>query len=79
MTKVQTFPLSLTCLPASLRKKNAHFELTALISSNSGSLISTMGFLSTLPTVLTAISTEPMAAFASAKSFSMDEAVVRSA
>ena len=66
---MQILPLSLTCLPASRRKKNADLELTALISSYSVSLISVMGFFSTLPTVLMAMSGLPTAAMASANSF----------
>ncbi|MNL84256.1 hypothetical protein D3C87_2121750 [compost metagenome] len=52
--------------------------MTALISSYSASVISTKGFFSTLPTVLTAMSMLPSAALASAKSFSTLAALVRS-
>ena len=75
---MQTLPLSLTCLPASLRKKKAVLELTAVISSYSDSLISENGFFSTLPTVLMAMSGLPTAAMASVKSFSTAAADVRS-
>ena len=64
---------------ASRRKKNAAFELTAVISSYSASVISVKGFFSTLPTVLIAMSGRPTAATASANSFSMAPAELRSA
>lgn len=55
-----------------LNKKKAHFELTRNMLSNSCSVVSTIGFLSTLPTVLMAISNfdTPRAAAASEKSLS---------
>jgi hypothetical protein len=67
------------CRPASFRKKKAVLALTALIASYSASLISSIGFLSTLPTVLIAMSGRPTAATASANSFSIAAAVLRSA
>lgn len=76
---MQTLPPLLTFRPASFRKKKADLLFTALISSNSASLISTIGFFSTLPTVLIAMSMLPIAALASANSFSTALAVVRSA
>ncbi len=79
MTSVQILPLSFTWRPASFRKKKAVFELTAVISSYSASLISVKGFFSTLPTVLIAMSGRPIAAIVSAKSFSIAAAEVRSA
>lgn len=79
VTSMQILPLSLRCLPASLRKKNADLALTSLIWSYSASLMSTIGFLSTLPTVLMAMSGRPMASTTSANSFSMAPARVRSA
>ena len=75
----ETLPLSLTFLPASFRKKKADLELTAVILSYSASVMSTIGFFNTLPTVLIAISMPPSAALASAKSFSIAPAPVRSA
>ncbi|MNE80283.1 hypothetical protein D3C80_1768370 [compost metagenome] len=79
MTSVQMRPPSLTWRPASLRKKNAVFALTALIWSYSASLISSIGFFSTLPTVLIAMSGRPTAATASANSRPIAVAEVRSA
>ena len=52
--------------------------MTPLIASNSASLISSIGFLSTLPTVLTAMCGLPTAATVSAKSLSTAPAAVRS-
>ncbi|MNE65683.1 hypothetical protein D3C80_1611870 [compost metagenome] len=60
-------------------KKKAVLALTALIASYSASEISTIGFFSTLPTVLMAMSGLPIAATASAKSLATALAVVRSA
>lgn len=65
-------PPSLRFLAACLIKKKAHVELTRNMSSNSCSVVSTIGFLRTLPTVLMAISNldTPRAAAASEKSLS---------
>ncbi|SKV92504.1 Uncharacterised protein [Mycobacteroides abscessus subsp. abscessus] len=70
--------MSLTCLPASLRNRNADLALTALAESYSSSVISVNGFLMTLPTVLMAISGRPTAATVSANSLLTASPVVRS-
>src|SRR5581483_485831 len=71
-------PQSFIRFPASCMKKYAAFALMANIVSYSSSVVSTNGFLSTLPTVLTAMSTRPYRLTAPSNSLTTSETLVRS-
>ncbi len=59
VTIAMILPPSCIRLPASWMKKNVALALMANMLPYSASVVSTNGFLSTLPTVLTAVSRRP--------------------